>query len=106
MPLPLNPLYLPCPWTLRICPALEPCSVFALPLNHLSPLPLPLNPLEIPVVEGDDATVATVLQMVAISGYIFGLRSQIDEMAPRASKAPKVSYPEWYKGGRPGSLLG
>ena len=57
------------------------------------------HPLEIPVVEGDNATAATVLQMVATNGYIFGLRSQINEMAPRASKAPKVSHPEWYKGG-------
>ena len=58
------------------------------------------HPLEIPVVEGNDATAATVLQMVATSGYVFGSRSQTDEMAPRAPKAPKVSHPEWYKGGQ------
>ena len=41
-----------------------------------------------------------VLRMVATNGYIFGFRSQINEMASsRGPKAPKVLYLEWYKGG-------
>ena len=32
------------------------------------------HPLEILIIEGDDAITATVLQMVAINGYIFGFR--------------------------------
>ena len=41
-----------------------------------------------------------VLQIVAISGYVFKSRSQINEMASsRGPKAPKISHPKWYKEG-------
>ena len=78
---------------------LPPCVAYALAKAHSQGIIAgnTKHPLEIPIVEGDDTTAATVLQMVATSGYVFGLRSQTDEMAPRASKAPKVSHPKWYK---------
>ena len=52
------------------------------------------QPLELPTIEGDNATAAMVLQMVATNSYIFRSRSQTNEMAPRAPKAPKVSHPK------------
>ena len=80
---------------------LPPCIVYALAKAHSQGIIAgnTKHPLEILIIEGNNAIVATVLQMVTINGYIFGLRSQIDIMAPRASKALKVSHPEWYKGG-------
>ena len=52
------------------------------------------HPLEIPIFKGDNTTATTVLQIIATNDYIFRLRSQTNEMAPRAPKAPKVSHPK------------
>ena len=81
---------------------LPPCVAYALAKAHGQGIiaGTTKQPLELPTIEGDDATAAMVLQMVATSGYVFGSRSQTDEMAPRAPKAPKVSHPKWYKGGQ------